>query len=73
MSIFSEKLKLTRQQHNLTQKNIADFLEISERSYQNYEYGNREPNFNNTVKIADYFNCSIDYLLGRTNNPEVNK
>lgn len=73
MSIFSTKLKETRISNSITQKQLADFLSISERSYQNYEYGNREPNFDITIKLADYLNVSIDYLLGRTNNPNSHK
>ena len=73
MSIFSTKLKETRISNSITQKQLADFLSISERSYQNYEYGNREPNFDITIKLADYLNVSIDYPLGRTNNPNSHK
>lgn len=73
MSIFATKLKETRISNNITQKQLSDFLGISERSYQNYEYGNREPSFDITIKLSDYLNVSIDYLLGRTNNPNSHK
>ncbi len=73
MSVFSTKLKEIRISNNVTQKQLADFLGINERSYQNYEYGNREPNFDITVKLANYLEVSVDYLLGRTDNPEINK
>ncbi len=73
MSIFSTKLKEVRLYNNITQKQLADFLGISERSYQNYEYGNREPSFDVTVKLANHLNVSIDYLLGRTDNPHSHK
>ena len=73
MSIFSTKFKEIRISNNITQKQLADFLGISERSYQNYEYGNREPNFDITVKLANYLEVSVDYLLGRTDNPNSHK
>lgn len=38
-----------------------------------YNAGKKIPTVNNLVKIADYLDCSVDYLLGRTENPEINK
>jgi len=73
MVSFNERLKQIRLKNNRTQSNIANYLGISDRAYQNYEYGNREPNIDNLIKIADYFNVSIDYLVGRTDKPEIIK
>ncbi len=73
MSVFSVRLKETRIAANITQKQLSEILGVSERSYQNYEYGNREPNFDITIKLADYLDCSVDYLLGRTDNPNSHK
>ncbi len=67
MSVFSERLKETRQKRNYTQKNVAEHLGIAERAYQNYEYGNREPNLDTLIKLADYFDVSLDFLSGRSN------
>lgn len=72
MSIFTERLKNCRKSKT-TQKTMAKYLGVSERAYQHYEAGTREPNFALTIAIADYFNVSVDYLLGRTDNPEINK
>ena len=66
---FKEKLKDCRLSTKQTQKQIAEKLEISPRAYQHYELGTREPNIEMLIKIAKLFNVSIDYLLGRTNNP----
>lgn len=66
MSMFSERLKETRQKRNYTQKNVADHLGIAERAYQNYEYGNREPNLETLIKLANYFDVSLDFLTGRS-------
>jgi len=65
MSVFSDRLKECRKNINKTQRKVAVDLDISEVGYQNYEIGRREPNHETTVKIADYFNVSVDYLLGR--------
>ena len=67
------RLKQLRKCQNMTQKKMAEMLLISERAYQHYESDTREPPLSNVAKIADYFGVSIDYLVGRTNNPEINK
>jgi len=66
--IFGEHLKNIRQSKNLTQKQLAELIGISERGIQNYEMGVRKPNFDIIIKLADALNISTDYLLGRTNN-----
>ncbi len=73
MSLFSERLKETRQNKKISQKHIANAIEISETQYQNYEYGKKEPTISNFEKIANYFDVSTDYLLGRTDNPNSHK
>ncbi|MCL2853538.1 MAG: helix-turn-helix domain-containing protein [Defluviitaleaceae bacterium] len=49
---------------------MAEYLGIVERAYQMYEYGKREPNHETTIKLADFFEVSTDYLLGRSDNPK---
>jgi len=71
-SMFPERLKEIRSQHGYTQKNVADKLGISERAYQHYELSTRKPDFDGLIKIAEVYNVSIDYLVGRTNNPNIN-
>ncbi len=73
MTFFSEKLKGSRLATKTTQKALADYLEISERAYQHYEAGTREPGIEKLIALADFFGVSIDYLVGRTDNPDVNK
>lgn len=68
MSCFPKQLKTCRKQHNTTQKEVAEYLGISERAYQHYELGTREPSFATAIKIADYFDVTLDYLLGRINS-----
>lgn len=64
MSVFSERLKALRIKNQVTQKEIAEYLNIKTNAYQNYEYGKREPNIDNLIKISNYLNVSADYLLG---------
>lgn len=66
---FSDRLKELRKSNGKTQKELAEYLGISERGYQNYEMGKREPNLEILSKLADYFNVSTDYLLGRSDDP----
>ncbi|RGD72937.1 helix-turn-helix domain-containing protein [Anaerofustis stercorihominis] len=65
MNNFSKNLKYYRLQKKLTQKEMADFLNITPNAYQKYEYGKREPLLNNLIKLADFFNVSLDDLVGR--------
>ena len=66
MKIFQERLKEQRILNKVTQRQIADFLQIAQPSYIRYEIGTSEPSLANLVKLADYFDVSVDYLLGRT-------
>ena len=66
MKIFQERLIEQRKLNKVTQRQMADFLEIAQPSYIRYENGSAEPSFEKLVKIADYFDVSVDYLLGRS-------
>lgn len=57
-------LKKLRQEASLTQQDVAKDCGLTLRSYQNYESQLREMNYETLRKLADYFGCSIDYLLG---------
>ena len=69
MTNFIERLHLLKMQHNLLQKDIAKAAEISLRTYQRYESGERFPDIEVLTKIADFFEVSTDYLLGRSDDP----
>lgn len=71
--IFAKKIKDLRVDSDMSQTEIANFLGISQRAYSHYEKADREISLDSLVKISDYFNVSIDYLLGRTNKKEVNR
>ncbi len=65
MKIFEQRLKELRLNERLTQRDMAEKLGLSQPSYIRYENGSSEPSQENLVKIADIFDVSIDYLLGR--------
>ncbi len=73
MPDFSTNLKDLRLLKDVSQKQVANHLEIAERQYRRYENEEQQPTLPIVIKIADYFNVSIDYLVGRTNNPKINK
>lgn len=67
------KLKETREARGYTQDEIANYLGVSRPTYTRYEQGTRECSFETLKKIADFFDVSIDYLLGReisSNHPD---
>ena len=70
---FGQHLKALRQSKKLTQKQLGINIGASERGIQNYELNLRKPTYEMLIALADYFNVSIDYLVGRTDNPDVNK
>ena len=63
---FGERFKQLREERGLTQPEIAKELGVIKQTISNYENNDREPEFSDLVKIADFFQISIDYLLGRT-------
>ena len=65
MKIFMDRLKEQRKLYGLTQRDMAERLGISQPSYIRYENGSAEPSLESLVKIADTFDVSVDYLLGR--------
>ena len=62
-------LKNIREQKNITQVKLSTEIEVSQELISHYEIGQSKPNIENLIKLADYFNCSTDYLLNRTDNP----
>lgn len=52
---------------------MAIDLDLTQNTISRYETGEREADYQTLINIADYFNVSIDYLLGRTDKPQINK
>lgn len=70
MSTFSDRLKELRKNKGLSQKALAESVGMSDTGIQNYELETRKPNSDVVIKLADFFEVSADYLLGRSENPE---
>lgn len=64
--LFAERLCALRKSHGLTQRALADRLELSRGTIGMYESGLRDPDTKTLTRLADILGCSVDYLLGRT-------
>lgn len=64
-----ERLKELRQKKNVLQKEVAEVINVGRTTYVKYENGDSEPSYKILVKLAEYFDVSTDYLLGKTDNP----
>ncbi|MBR6407536.1 MAG: helix-turn-helix transcriptional regulator [Clostridia bacterium] len=65
------RLKEIRKTKGISQLKLALELNMTQNTISRYETGEREPGIAELIKIADYFNVSVDYLLERTDNPNV--
>ena len=66
---FAERLKQLRLQHGLTQKELAKVMGVSSSAVGMWEIGRNEPDYKTLKRLADFFDVSIDYLLGKTDDP----
>lgn len=67
---LSKRLLELKETRSLLQKDISDATGISLRTYQRYEYGERKPDSDTLISLADYFDVSLDYLVGRSDDPK---
>ena len=67
------RLKKVRKERKISQLRLAIDLNMNQNSISRYETGEREADYETLIKFADYFDVSIDYLLERTENPEINR
>ena len=67
------RIKDLREDNDLTQSDIAKVLFITQQQYSLYEKGYRDIPTSLVIALADYYNTSTDYILGRTNCPDINK
>ena len=65
-------LKSIREDNDIKQRQIAKILNVSQNTYSQYETGVIPITAETLIKLADYYDVSIDYLLDRTNNPKIN-
>ena len=62
------RIRELRKKRGITQLKMAMDLEVNQNSISRYENGERQPDINELIRIADYFGVSIDYLVGRTDD-----
>lgn len=67
------RIRDLREDKDMTQTQMAEILLCSQRVYSNYERGDIDIPTQILIRIADFHNVSVDYLLGRTDNPKTNK
>ena len=68
-----QRLKDLRIKKHISQVKLAMDLNMNQNSISRYENGEREADYETLIAFADYFGVSVDYLLGRTDNPNVAK
>lgn len=66
-------IKDLRLTYNKTQDEIAEILEITRQAYTHYESGSRNPSVETLCKLADYYDVTLDYIVGRTTIPNIYK
>lgn len=71
--VFNDRLKILRAEYNFTQDKAAQEIGIPLRSYNRLETDGAKTHYDTLQKIADYYNVSVDWLMGRTDKREVNR
>lgn len=69
MKTYGERISELREKHQLTQEELAKHLSISRASLSHYEKNRRVPDYEVVKKMADFFQVTVDYLIGRTDDP----
>ena len=73
MAVFSERLRELRQERGMTQEALGQIIGVKNYSVYTYEKGRSCPDVAGLIALADHFDVSIDYLVGRTDRREVNR
>ena len=68
-----QRIRDLREDRDLKQRQLAEFLNCSQQVYSNYELGQRDIPTDILIKLSKFYNVSVDYLLGLTTNPKRNK
>ena len=71
--IFNERLRSLREEKGLTQEKIARTIDMPLRSYNRLESDGAKAHYDTLLKIADYYDVSMDWLMGRTDKREINR
>lgn len=72
-NMFTDKIKKLREINNMTQLDLSIKLNMTRRSYINLETGRFSPKYDTLIAIANLYDVSIDYLVGRTENKDSHK
>ena len=67
--VYYRRIRELREDHDLTQRQLANYLNMPQSQYFRYEQGYRDNPTDILIALADYYKTSTDYILGRTNNP----
>ena len=70
--MFADKIRALRKEKKLTQAEVAKEVGLSARGYQDLELG-AKPGFDTLLHIADFYDVSVDWLMGRTENPHAHR
>jgi transcriptional regulator with XRE-family HTH domain len=73
VDVVYKRIRDLREDRDITQKQIAKELNCSQQVYSNYELGQRDVPTDILIKISKYYNVSVDYILGISDNPKINK
>lgn len=65
---FYQRLKDLKEDEDLTQKDVAEIIDVSVNHYGKYERGETDIPFSKVIKLAEYYDVSLDYIAGRTND-----
>ena len=68
-----QRIKDLREDRDLKQRQLAEYLNCSQQVYSNYELGQRDIPTDVLIRLSDFYQVSVDYLLGLTKNPKRNK
>lgn len=71
--MLGPRIKKLRTNKKLTQKELADYIKVTHVSISGYESGNRHPDTETLQRLADFFGVSTDYLLGRSDTPNMSE
>ncbi len=73
VDVMEFRLKKLRKQKKITQIKLAMDLGLTQNSVSRFETGLRRPDYETLILIADYFHVSLDYLVGRSDDPHIHK
>lgn len=73
MTVFAERLKELRLKKGLSQEQLGQVIGVKKYSVYTYEKGRSEPNISGLIALADFFDVTVDYLIGHTNELELNQ